>query len=82
MVTADIINDLSNKIMELYKISPAAGAEKNLNALLQGAFTKLELVSREEFDVQADLLRVSREKLELFENKLKKLELMLQENNK
>lgn len=66
--------DLSLKIKELSKNSPAGDIEKNLRALLQGAFTKLELVSREEFEVQAEVLRLTREKLTVLEAKLNKLE--------
>jgi ubiquinone biosynthesis accessory factor UbiK len=82
------LNDLSLKIKEISKSSPLGDLEKNLNALLQGAFTKLELVSREEFDVQADLLRVARQqlgeaqqKLEKMEQKLTELEVLLQKTN-
>lgn len=82
------LNDLSLKIKEISKSSPLGDLEKNLNALLQGAFTKLELVSREEFDVQADLLRVARQqlddaqsKLEKMEQKLTELEVLLQKAN-
>ncbi|ACT51824.1 accessory factor UbiK family protein [Methylovorus glucosotrophus] len=82
------LNDLSLKIKEISESSPLGDLEKNLNALLQGAFTKLELVSREEFDVQADLLRVARQqldeaqiKLEKMEQKLTELEVLLQKTN-
>ena len=76
-----ILEDLSRKIKELVDSSPAADAEKNLRALLQGAFTKLELVNREEFDIQADLLRHTKEKLVQLENRLNDLESLLQKNN-
>lgn len=76
-----ILEDLSRKIKELVDSSPAADAEKNLRALLQGAFTKLELVNREEFDIQADLLRHTKEKLIQLENRLNDLESLLQKNN-
>ena len=77
-----ILEDLSRKIRELAESSPTADVEKNLRALLQGAFTKLELVSREEFDVQADLLRHTKEKLAELEAKLSELETLLQKSNK
>ena len=77
-----VLEDLSRKIRELAESSPAADIEKNLRALLQGAFTKLELVSREEFDVQADLLRHTKEKLAELEAKVSELESLLQKNNK
>jgi len=81
MVSTQLIEELSLKIRELIKDSPATDMEKNFRALLQGAFTKLELVSREEFDVQADALRHTREKLDLLQAKLAKLESMLRKSN-
>lgn len=74
MITSQFFEDLSLKIRELSKSSPAGDMEKNLRALLQGAFTKLELVSREEFEVQAEVLRLTREKLNTLEAKLDQLE--------
>jgi len=82
MITAQFFEDLSIKIRDVVKTTPAGDIEKNLRALLQGAFTKLELVSREEFDVQADVLRHTREKLDQMETKLAELESLLQKNNK
>jgi hypothetical protein len=74
MLSNQILQDLSLKIKELSSSSPLADLEKNIHALLQGALTKLELVSREEFDVQAELLRVTREKLDLLQERLDALE--------
>lgn len=74
MLSSQFFEDLSLKIRELSKNSPAGDMEKNLRALLQGAFTKLELVSREEFEVQAEVLRLTREKLDVLEAKLAQLE--------
>lgn len=80
MINTQVLDDLSKKIRELAASGPAADAEKNLRALLQGAFTKLELVNREEFDVQADLLRRTKEKLIRLEARLDELETLLQQN--
>jgi len=74
MLNNQILQDLSLKIKELSSSSPLTDLEKNIHALLQGALTKLELVSREEFDVQAELLRVTREKLDLLQKRLDALE--------
>ena len=74
MFSADKINEISNKINEMIKSSPLADVEKNINALIKGAFTKMELVSREEFDVQAEVLRNTREKLVQLEAKLAEIE--------
>lgn len=66
--------DLSSKLRETLSKSPASDLEKNIHALLQSAFTKLALVSREEFDVQAEVLRKTREKLDALEKQLSALE--------
>ena len=77
MINAQFLNDLSNKIKEIVNYSPLADLDKNIHALIQGAFTKMELVSREEFDVQAEVLRNAHEKLTKLEANLAELELQL-----
>ena len=74
MFNSEKIDEISRKINEMIKSSPLADVEKNINALIKSAFTKLELISREEFDVQAEVLRNTREKLVLLEEKLAELE--------
>ncbi len=74
MLDTHKINEISNKIKELAAESPLGDVEKNIHALLKGVFTKMELVTREEFDVQAEVLRNTRQKLELLEAKLAELE--------
>jgi BMFP domain-containing protein YqiC len=74
MLDAQKINEISNKIKEVVSSSPLGDVEKNLNALLRGMFTKMELVTREEFEVQAEVLRNTRQKLELLEVRLAELE--------
>ncbi len=74
MFNSDKLNEISNKIREIVNASPIADVEKNINALLKSALTKMELVTREEFDVQAEVLRNTREKLSLLEEKLSELE--------
>jgi ubiquinone biosynthesis accessory factor UbiK len=74
MINTSAINDLSNKLRELLDKSPASDLNKNINALIKGAFTKMELVTREEYDVQTAALAKTREKLELLEKKLSNLE--------
>lgn len=79
MFNSQLINDLSSKINEIIKSSPLHDIEKNINALIRGAFTKMELVSREEFDVQAEVLRNTREQLVLLEAKFADLEVKLKQ---
>jgi len=74
MLQSDKINEISNKIKEVVNSSPLGDVEKNLNALLKSVFTKMELVTREEFEVQAEVLRKTREKLAALEAKLAELE--------
>ena len=74
MFNSEKLNEISNKIREIVNASPIADVEKNINALLKGALTKMELVTREEFYVQAEVLRNTREKLSLLEKKLSELE--------
>ena len=68
------LEEISSKISEMMQSSPLADVEKNVNALIKGAFTKMELVTREEFDVQTDVLLESRKQLIALEAKLALLE--------
>lgn len=79
MLNAEKINEISIKINELIKSSPIADIEKNIYALIQGAFTKMELVSREEFDIQTEVLRKTREQLTKMEARLIELETQLKQ---
>lgn len=74
MFSTEKLNEISNKIKEVVRDSPLGDAERNIHALLKGVFTKMELVTREEFDVQAEVLRNTREKLSRLEEKLAELE--------
>jgi BMFP domain-containing protein YqiC len=74
MLDKDQIQNLSNKIKKLIKDSPINDIEDNINALLKSTFTKMDLVTREEFDVQTGVLKKTREKLEKLEEQLSKIE--------
>jgi len=56
--------------------------EKNLKSALAKALEKMNLVSREEFEVQQAVLLRSREKLEVMEKQVKELEKALLEKSK
>ena len=66
--------EISEKISKLLANTPAADLEKNVRALLSAAFAKLDLVTREEFDVQREVLLRSREKITALEARLAVLE--------
>ena len=64
-----LLDEIGGKIKDVLAQSPAGDIEKNLRAVLQSAFARLDLVTREEFDVQR-----TREKLEALEKKVAELE--------
>ena len=74
MLNNEKLSELSNKIREIMKDSPLPDIEKNIDALLKSMFTKMELVTREEFDVQTEVLKRTRQKLEELEKKLSEIE--------
>jgi hypothetical protein len=74
MLDNKIIDDISRRVSGLIAESPIADIEKNLKPLLQSAFTKLDLVTREEFDVQTQVLQRTREQLTQLEQRLATLE--------
>jgi ubiquinone biosynthesis accessory factor UbiK len=56
--------------------------ETNFRSVLQAGLAKLDLVSRTEFDVQAGVLKRTREKLEQIEQRLAEMEESLKERHK
>ena len=74
MLNKDNIQNLSNKIRHIIKDSPVNDIEDNINALLKSTFTKMDLINREEFDVQTEVLKRTRSKLEALEAKIIDLE--------
>ena len=69
-----VIDEINQKIRELLANTPAADMQKNLRALLQSVFARLDLVTREEFDVQREVLARAREKIAVLETQVKALE--------
>ena len=69
--------DLQNKINQAIENSPAKDIEKNVKAMMTQGFAKLDLVTREEFDVQAQVLAKTRSKLEALEARVAELEARL-----
>lgn len=69
-----LLDELGARLTQLFGSSPAKEVEKNVKALLQATFSKLELVSREEFEVQREMLARSRDKLQQLEARVAELE--------
>ena len=77
MNKSNFFDDLQAKINQAIENSPAKDLEKNVKAMLQQGFTKLDLVTREEFDVQAQVLAKACAKLEALEARVAELEAQL-----
>jgi BMFP domain-containing protein YqiC len=69
-----LLSELSARLAALAAANPAKDLEKNFRGMLSSAFTRLELVSREEYDVQAQVLARAREKLAALEARVAQLE--------
>ncbi|MHB9118138.1 MAG: accessory factor UbiK family protein [Burkholderiales bacterium] len=74
MLHQKILDEIGAKLGRAAADSPASELEKNMRAVLQAMFAKLDLVSREEFDVQQAVLLRTREKLEKLEAQVALLE--------
>jgi BMFP domain-containing protein YqiC len=74
MLSSKLLDDISVRVREIIEKSPAKDVEKNLKAMLSGALSRLDLVTREEFDVQTQVLLRTREKLTELEARLAALE--------
>nr|WP_147069924.1 accessory factor UbiK family protein [Sulfuriferula plumbiphila] len=74
MPNQKLLDEIGGKISQAISQSPAKDIEKNIRAMMQGALQKLDLVTREEFDVQQEVLLRTREKLAELETRLAQLE--------
>lgn len=68
------LTELQSKISEVLQQSPAKDIEKNMKAMLNQGFSKLDLLTREEFDIQAEVLQRTRTRLEALEARVAELE--------
>jgi BMFP domain-containing protein YqiC len=74
MIDRRLFEELNERVGEALRNSPAADVEKNLRALLSGWFDRLDLVAREDFDVQRRLLERAQVKLSELEARVAELE--------
>lgn len=74
MLNHKVLDEINARISQVLAASPAGDVEKNLRASLQGLFAKLDLVTREEFEVQQAVLVRTREKLDRLEAQVVALE--------
>lgn len=74
MQATRFVDEFTAKLSALAAASPARDVEKNIRALLSAGLARLDVVTREEFDVQAKLLLRTLEKLAQLEARLAELE--------
>jgi len=73
----NLFNDLQGKINQALESTPAKDIERNVKAMMTQGFSKLDLVTREEFDIQAQVLAKTRSRLEALELRVVELEARL-----
>ena len=74
MLNPKILDDISSRLSGLIAASPVKDIERNARALLSSAFARLDLVTREEFDLQVAVLARTREKLSALEARVAALD--------
>ena len=74
MVNEKLLDEIGARIKDVMAHTPVADIERNMRATLAAGFARLDLVTREEFDVQAAVLTRTREKLAALELRLAALE--------
>ena len=80
MLDAKLLDDIAKRLSSAVPASAKAvqaDVEKNLRAATQSVFSRLDLVTREEFDVQSKVLARSRSKIEQLERQVAELEARL-----
>ncbi|NYT64945.1 accessory factor UbiK family protein [Alcaligenaceae bacterium] len=70
----DWFEEIQKNMSELIAKSPAADIERNVKAMMAQTFTRMDLVTREEFDVQVDLLNRALQRISALELRLQALE--------
>ncbi len=77
MNNSNFFSDLQGKINQALESGPAKDIERNVKAAMTSGFSKLDLVTREEFDIQAQVLAKTRSKLDALELRVIELETRL-----
>ena len=74
MNRSKLVDEVGDRLRQVLEASPAKDLERNVRAVLTGVFSRLDLVTREEFDVQREVLLRTRERLSELERKLADVE--------
>jgi ubiquinone biosynthesis accessory factor UbiK len=74
MNRSKLVDEVGERLRQVLEASPAKDLERNVRAVLTSVFSRLDLVTREEFDVQREVLLRTRERLNELERKLSEIE--------
>ena len=74
MLDPKMFEDFTQRVSSLIANSPAADVEKNVRSMMSSFFSKLDLVTREEFDTQANVLARTRQLVDQLTARLDELE--------
>lgn len=74
MLNQKLLDDVARQFAERLSNSPVRDLEKNARALLTSGLARLDLVTREEFEIQAELLAQCQARLLTLEKRLARLE--------
>lgn len=77
MVNKNVLDEIGAKISEIVAHSPAKDIERNMRTMMTSMLSRLDVVTREEFDVQQEVLKRTRAKLTELEEKVAALESQL-----
>ncbi len=77
----DWFEDFQKNVSELIRKSPAADIERNVKAMMSQTFTRLDLITREEFDTQTELLDRALARIAVLEAKVQALETAVSASN-
>lgn len=81
MLSKKFFDDISEKLGDTISNSPIKDMEKNVKSMLGSAFNRMDLITREEFDIQQQVLLKTREKLAELESRVIALEALLAQNS-
>jgi BMFP domain-containing protein YqiC len=74
MNRSKLVDEVGERLRQVFEASPAKDVEKNVRAVLSSVFARLDLVTREEFDVQREVLLRTRERLAELEQKVAEMQ--------
>ena len=74
MAQRSVFDEFRERVSDAIRQSPAADDERNVRSLLLSFFDRLDLVTREEFEIQKALLEEAHRKISALERRIAELE--------